>query len=235
MKPNLRRYQKLLGIAVTVAVSSVLAATISGAVGADMMDVKINEFVSDTGTIQQEEWIELYNAGSEDIDLAGWTIEDGTNNPVSLDGNTIRAGDYLLLVHGTNFGFGLNNSGDVIILKNGGIEVDRVAYGNWDDGNTANNAAKPGKDESVGRCPDGSDTNVDSSDFSTFEAPSPNASNPCQPGSGGGGTIIPGDTNNSNSSGAIPGVTGWGAGIAVLAFATVAIVVLRRRQSLSKA
>ena len=102
----------ILGIVIlTVLILSVVTAS------ADSVDVKINEFVSDTGTVQQTEWIELHNSGSTDIDLSGWTIEDGTNKPSSLDGKKIVAGDHLLLLKGSDFSFSLNNSGDAVILK----------------------------------------------------------------------------------------------------------------------
>ncbi|MBT4511253.1 MAG: lamin tail domain-containing protein [Chloroflexi bacterium] len=209
----------------------VLIVVTSGAVNADETDVKINEFVSDTGTMHPEEWIELYNAGSDDVNLAGFTIEDGTNNPVELAGQTISAGEYLVLMKGPDFGFGLNNSGDVIILKSNGLEIDRVAYGNWDDGNSANNAPRPGKDESAGRCPDGLDTNADDVNLYVFGAPSPGNSNACQGSSTGGGTTDSGADTVDSSSGTIPGMTGWSAGIAILAFSTLAIFLLKRKRT----
>ena len=214
----------------TFLVLVVLLVMTAGAVEADETDIKINEFVSDTGSVHPEEWIELYNYGSDDVSLAGFTIEDGTNHPVELAGVTLSAGEYLVLMRGTDFGFGLNNSGDVLILKRNGIEIDRVAYGNWDDGNSADNAPRPGKDESTGRCPDGLDTNVDDVNFFVFGAPSPGISNPCQVGSTGGGTTGSG-TNTTDSSSAIPGMTVWSAGIAVVAFAVFAALFLKRKQN----
>ncbi|MCP4613007.1 MAG: hypothetical protein GY845_30305, partial [Planctomycetes bacterium] len=143
------------------------------------------------------------------------------------------ANGYVVLARGTDFGFGLNNSGDTIILKSNGIEIDRVAYGNWDDGNSANNAPRPGKDESAGRCPDGLDTNADDVNFYVFGAPSPGNSNACQGGSTGGGTTNSGTDTTDSSSGAIPGMTGWSTGIAVLAFSILAIFLLKRKRALS--
>ncbi|NQT72992.1 MAG: lamin tail domain-containing protein [Chloroflexi bacterium] len=203
---------------------------------ADSVEVKINEFVADTGTVQQTEWIELYNPGSQDIDLSGWTIEDGTNKPSSLEGRTIVAGDYLLLLKGSGFSFSLNNSGDTIILNNGGVVIDSVAYGSWDDGNTADNAPKPGKDKSAGRYPDGSDTNADSGDFTVLGAPSPGAQNSLDGGSSGGAIGVgDGEDVDEGSSGAIPAINGWGMGLAVLVFIVAGVVLMRRRQSSLKA
>ncbi|MHC1603435.1 MAG: hypothetical protein ACXQTK_01840 [Candidatus Syntropharchaeales archaeon] len=84
----------------------------------------------------------------------------------------IPANGFLLLEKSTDFSFGLNNPGD-IILKNGVDEIDRVAYGNFDDGDTSDNAPAPESGASAGRYPDGKDTDVDSDDFIIFEVPTP--------------------------------------------------------------
>jgi len=222
---------KASAIIVSVALLAVLM-TFSTIASADSVEVKINEFVADTGTVQQTEWIELYNSGSQDIDLSGWTIEDGTNKPSSLDGRMIVAGDYLLLLKGSDFGFSLNNSGDAIILKSGGVIIDSVAYGNWNDGNTSNNAPKPGKDKSAGRDLNSSDTNTDSVDFMVLGAPSPGAENSLDGGSSGG-AIGGGDAGDvdEGSTGAIPAINGWGMGVAVLMFIVAGVVLMRRKQS----
>ena len=140
----------------------------------------INEFVSDPGV--GEEWIELFNPGATAVDLTDWTIEDGTGVPDELDGLSVPAGGYLVLLQGTDFSFVLGDNGDTIILTNAtATEVDRVAYGDWDDGNTADNAPAPGEDESTGRCPNGSDTNIDNVDFIVFATPTPGAVNLADP------------------------------------------------------
>ena len=136
-------------------------------------EVVINEFVSTTS----DEWIELYNL-KDDVSLDGWTIEDGTGSPKSLTGEEVLANDYLVLYKSEgDFGFALNDPGDIIILKNGTREVDRVAYGNWDDGNTADNAPAPDEGNSTGRDPNGVDTDVDIDDFTEFGTPTPDRNN----------------------------------------------------------
>jgi PKD repeat protein len=140
--------------------------------------VLVNEFVSDNTT----EWIELYNKKSYAISLTGWTIEDNNAAPNSLDGKTIQADEHLVLIGGgTDFSFGLNNPGDIIILKNDSKEVDKVAYGDYDDGNTADNADAPGAGKSAGRHPNGMDTGNDSVDFIVFDIPTPGAPNTIAP------------------------------------------------------
>ncbi len=135
--------------------------------------VVINEFASDA----TPEWIELYNKEVYDISLTCWTIQDNPPSPQSLDGKTIPAKGYLELTRGIDFTFTLANTGDTIILKNGSHEVDKVAYGTYDDGNIGDNAPVPGADKSTGRSPNGVDTNNDSADFRVFDTPTPGAPN----------------------------------------------------------
>ena len=153
--------------------------------GAPPAEVVINEFVAQPNVTQTTEWIELYNPNAFDVPLDGWTIEDNTGSTygsgsgdTSLDGKTVPASGYLVLNKSEgDFGFALNDPGDIIILKNGTTEVDRVTYGNWDDGNTADNAPAPGADNSTGRSPNGQDTGVDIDDFAVFTSPTPSESN----------------------------------------------------------
>ncbi len=88
------------------------------------------------------EWIELYNSGSEAVNVDGWTLIDGMNLNISLTG-TIAASSYAVLerssdetVKGTAFLIytgALVNTGATLVLKtaSGGI-ADQVAGGeNW--------------------------------------------------------------------------------------------------------
>lgn len=147
-------------------------------------NVVINELVADPqmdynndSIINRfDEWLELYNNSNKPIDLTGWTIEDNSGSTygsgfgdTTLDGLTILASDFLILERRTDFNFGLNDSGDVIILKNGINEVDRVTYGSFDDGNILDNApydnAEDIFNEAIFRFPNGTDTNNDFQDF----------------------------------------------------------------------
>ena len=136
--------------------------------------VVINEFVSKLGITQTSEWIELYNPTGGDVALDGWTIEDGAGNSLAdLNGEIVPANDYLVF----NFSNKLNDGGDIIYLNTSTTTVDRVTYGNWDDGNKDDNAPKPGIDNSTGRYPNGKDTDVDAEDFIEFDTPTPGAPN----------------------------------------------------------
>ena len=133
-------------------------------------DIVINEFVSDNTTA---EWVELYNNGTESVDLTGWTLEDGAGTTKSLSG-TIPADGYLVFSYGSGW---LNNGGDIIYLNNTTANIDKVVYGDWDDGNTEDNAPAPDAGESVGRFPNGVDTDVDVADFQIFDNPTQGAEN----------------------------------------------------------
>jgi len=130
-----------------------------------LSDIVINEFVSDPAT-GETEWIELFNNTGSSIDLTNWTIEDNTANPESLGSETLQAGEWLALNQGQDFGFLLNNIGDIIKLKYNDTIIDQLSYGNFDDGNASDNAIEPSQGQSSARNIDGQDTNNDKNDFS---------------------------------------------------------------------
>lgn len=108
--------------------------------------VAINEFMSSNGGIladedgDYEDWIELYNYGEDDIDLAGWYLSDDYANPYRWEFPDIvlPAGEYLLVwasgkdrskpgqpLH-TNFS--IDRDGEELMLTNPwGDRVDEVA------------------------------------------------------------------------------------------------------------
>jgi len=126
-------------------------------------DVLINEFVSDPA--DGEEWIELYNKTNEEIDLAGWTIEEGSESITNLSGKIGNNGTSRFFIVEKPKG-NLNNSGDIIILKgSNGLIIDQVAYGNWNDGNLEDNAPKASDPNSIARLADGFNTFNNANDF----------------------------------------------------------------------
>jgi len=154
----------------------------------------LNEFVSDP-IEGQNEWIELYNAGTSTIDLIGWTLSDGVGIIASPTG-TIDDGGFFVIELSSNK---LNNSGDIIILKNEEEIVDVISFGNWDDGNTADNALVTSDPNSVARIVDGGDTDNDKNDWEETTTPTKGLANiitavvsvVTPPHSGGGGNIEP--------------------------------------------
>jgi len=137
--------------------------------------VLVNEFLADPSA--GDDWVELYNPTGEDISLDGWTIEDGAGNSLDLTGKTVPRNGYLVL----NFSNKLNKDGDIIYLNKSLTTVDKVTYGDWNDGNEDDNAPKPGNDQPTGRYPNGVDTNNDSADFRVFNVPTKGAPNTIYP------------------------------------------------------
>lgn len=122
-------------------------------------DVLISEFVADP-VIGQDEWIEIFNATDQEIDLTGWVLSEGAGQSTVLS-QTIMAQEYLVIEKS-----GLNNGGDQIILKNQNqLIIDQVTYGQWDDGNISDNAPSAEDPYSVIRLDLENEQNIDSLDF----------------------------------------------------------------------
>jgi len=143
--------------------------------------VVINEFIAQRWTGPGTDLIELYNPTDADVNLTGWTLvahdPETTTAIAPLDGETITADGYLVYECIAEGPFTISPSGDILILKNGSVEVDRVAWGDYDDGNIADNAPAPGLENSTGRFPNGKDTDVDIDDFRVFTTPTIGESN----------------------------------------------------------
>jgi hypothetical protein len=141
--------------------------------------VVINEVLAsnDTGLVDEvgdnEDWLELYNASAEPVDISGWMLSDSlAEDGVELswvlpDSTTIEAGGYLLVwadkdeedgpLHAD---FKLSKDGETVsLLSPNGVVVDEVTFPTL------------AADVSYGRSPDGSDNWVE------FSAPTPNATN----------------------------------------------------------
>ena len=123
--------------------------------------VAINEFFFRANE-DVPDYVELFNFGSEDVDLSGWSLTDG-EDPFdgSFDDYVLEAGSYVILAteddpffnedgdefysgddlpNSLNFDISLSTSSDVIQLFDAdGNEVDIVSYDNdngWPTGNT---------------------------------------------------------------------------------------------------
>ena len=146
-------------------------------VGSSDLPIYINEFMAsnDTSVVDQDgdhdDWIELYNASDETIDLGGMYLTDKPDNLTKWQipsGTSIAAGSFLLFwcdedeeQVGLHTNFKLSAGGEFIALsKNGGWSIiDSLTYG---DQNT---------DISFGRTQDGGNT------WQTFTSPTPGYSN----------------------------------------------------------
>lgn len=104
-------------------------------------DLKLSEVLYDTpGTDSVEEWVEIFNAGCNAIDLNNYTLSDGQTS-FRLSG-TLAANSYMVIAK-NSYGFAnlygfypdlsgmslaLGNSGDYVGLYNGSSLVDLVAW-----------------------------------------------------------------------------------------------------------
>ncbi len=136
-------------------------------------DVVINEFLPNPED-GEKEWVELYNNTNQEIDLAGWVVEEGSGAQTKISGKILPKGFFV--VEGIK-GY-LNNKGDIIFLKDpSGKVIDKVAYGNFDDGNLSDNAKLPFLGSSLARVVDGKDSDQDFLDFEIASKPTPGAKN----------------------------------------------------------
>jgi hypothetical protein len=157
-------------------------------------DVVINEFLPDPDSVGGDagwEWIELYNWGSESIDLADWSIESGTSSfgvDAELSAGSIAPGGFFVI--GGEFVSGVDavaslsignagSSGDGIrLMCPDGSVADTVIYGaNNDDGwiddtggQAVSLAPKPSRAACLSRIQDGYDTDTSALDFQLLAA-----------------------------------------------------------------
>lgn len=104
-------------------------------------DMVLNELF-----VNSEEWIEVRNVDTHDIDVSAWSVRDASGKATSL-GAYILAPDALLVI-AKPLGK-LNNDGDAVELLNAsGVVVDNVAYGTDD-------TPAPDADESLTRTANG--------------------------------------------------------------------------------
>ena len=93
--------------------------------------VSINEIIYDKASGYSTDQVELFNTGTEPVDLTGWQIADDKKEFETLPaGLTIEPGGYLMLLNGTHFSFGLGK-GDAVYLRDAAnVDIDGYAYAN---------------------------------------------------------------------------------------------------------
>lgn len=84
-----------------------------------------------SGSDETEEYIELFNTGTETIDLMGWSIEDGSTDRYTIKDSFVLQAQTAVRLMRPQTTLALNNAGDTLELiapdKN---VVDKVTYGN---------------------------------------------------------------------------------------------------------
>jgi hypothetical protein len=157
--------------------------------------VVINELRTD-GTTANDEFVELYNPNSCAVPLSGWEIKYESAAGIAtgslagykfVAGDSIAANGYFLVASSAFAGkkdatlvAGFQaTSGQVGLLDDKGATVDGVAYGTVTAGSYREKQAAPTPptSKSIGRSPNGVDTNSNSADFKVLSASSPGAAN----------------------------------------------------------
>ena len=160
--------------------------------------LRVNELVTATTASANDEFIELFNPCFVPVNLNGWRLvyrsAAGTTDSVLVNwtGTVIPARSYLLYVS-TAYGGGANDGvynaasmsatgGGVAVRNPANAIIDSVGYGTatniFVEGTAApapTVVAPPGR--SIGRLPNGVDTNVNASDFHVTTAVTPRAAN----------------------------------------------------------
>ncbi|MCC6723557.1 MAG: CotH kinase family protein [Saprospiraceae bacterium] len=134
---------KLLNLGGDVAITAIFE---KGSTATDAIVInEINYHSPDGG-----DWVELFNPNDQDVDISGWVLEDESGDYFNLPDNTVlAAGSYLVLAESMGefssfypqvsnalgsfgdggHGFKLNNSGELISLKNADLVlIDSVRY-----------------------------------------------------------------------------------------------------------
>jgi len=160
---------------------------------ASPLSVKINELLYDPepgGDDGAREWVELYNAGPEAVDLEGWTLADNASSD-ALSRVVLPSGGFavvaasqsfgeswpdfkgpLLTVEDGRLGNGLSNQGDRLTLRDGeGRLADALSYGD-DDSILDPAAGDVEAGHSLERAPAGRDSDT-AGDFVDNDEPTP--------------------------------------------------------------
>jgi len=105
----------------------------------DVGQLQLSELVSDP-IDGEEEYVELRYGGARSAALAGWSIADGAGRTTAMDSLFVLPASFVVIEKPKGV---LNNGGDQVVLQCSSQTVDTVTYGNWDDGNKADNAPAP--------------------------------------------------------------------------------------------
>jgi hypothetical protein len=129
-------------------------------------EIIINEILPNPSGDEENEFIELYNPGDENVDLSGWTLKDAgkTSHYIFHSDTIIKSGGYLV-IYRKDFKFALNNSGDesVYLMDPNGEEVSKIFYDKANEGVSYNfdgntwrwsRFITPGEDNKFNNLPD---------------------------------------------------------------------------------
>ncbi len=89
----------------------------------EIIHLNINEFIPNPdGSDEENEWIEIYNAGETDVNLNGWKLKDASNKEFNFTNEKITAKGFLILTR-PQTKITINNDAEVLSLisPQGGI------------------------------------------------------------------------------------------------------------------
>jgi uncharacterized protein YraI len=92
--------------------------------------VGANDWNKDGVADQGDQWLELHNAGTSNVNLNGWALRVGANGPTYrfTQGTNLKRGEFLVL-YGKQTGLVLSETGGTLALLNAaGAVVDTVTY-----------------------------------------------------------------------------------------------------------
>ena len=101
-----------------------------------LTDIRINEFMASNGDTLEDatgntpDWIELYNAGENAVNLKGLCISDGKKNlgKFTFPDWVLPAHGYLILFASGEEPFKLSAAGERVVLSFGGEILDIVSF-----------------------------------------------------------------------------------------------------------
>ncbi|MFD5224696.1 lamin tail domain-containing protein [Microbacterium sp. NPDC058342] len=143
--------------------TALIAAPLAASAAPAPAGIVLNEIVYDDAPTGLTDQVELYNAGIEAVALDGWKISDDKRDRFGSvpAGSVLEPGEFLVLVNGVDFDFGLGKGDEVVLYDPIGRVVDEHAYEN-----TAPLAV-------WARCPDGT------GDWAPATTVTPGAANDC--------------------------------------------------------
>ncbi|MDP2855647.1 MAG: lamin tail domain-containing protein [bacterium] len=76
----------------------------------------INEFIPNpAGSDEENEWIEIYNVGQDDVNLAGWKLQDASGKAYNFETEIAKAKGYLVLTR-SQTKISINNDAETLSL-----------------------------------------------------------------------------------------------------------------------
>jgi len=112
-------------------------------------DIRITEVLPNPFGVDNEEWVELFNASSDTVHLSGWTIKRTSQAVVIATGAYLVPGQYLVL-RKPQTGLSLPNESGEVSLWKGTSLISRLTYPSFPEGVSA--VGQVGSDTAVPSC-----------------------------------------------------------------------------------